>query len=108
MSELFEKVHIETEDDLPKILGWYFIKPKDDYGFEALYNPEALITKNAWLRDIEYYLRPVEQKPITDADIEAWAKEGISGDKTHKNTWLQGRIEGAKAMRDNEIKHIEK
>jgi len=39
----------------------------------------------------------------SDEDIEKWAEKGIYGDTTHKNAWLQGRTEGAKAVRDGEI-----
>jgi hypothetical protein len=45
------------------------------------------------------------QSPITDADIEAWAKTIPLSEPTVSRKAL---IRGAKAYRDNEIKHIEK
>jgi hypothetical protein len=44
-----------------------------------------------------------EQEVITDADIEAWADSKYTN---HLKYWT-GAVEGAKAMRDGEIKHIE-
>jgi len=58
--------------------------------------------------DLMNEITELEKQAITEADIKAWAKEGIYGDKTHKYAWLQGRIEGVKAALNGEIKHIEK
>jgi hypothetical protein len=103
---------IKSEADLPKENGNYYTNregTKSVYAFIGC-KPEQkyydnLTFEDFWLKYIDWYLIPEE---ITDSDIEAWAEEGVYGDKTHKNAWLQGRIEGAKALLNNEIKHIDK
>jgi hypothetical protein len=72
------------------------------------------IPKNDWRFDIiaeamqEYH--KARLKEITDSDIEEWAN-GIANPESKKDfergEWL-GIKEGAKAFRDNKIKHIEK
>jgi len=54
-----------------------------------------------------------EQESITDADIETWALRKALDDlqprryvSASRKAFHSGLIQGAKAMRDNEIKHI--
>jgi hypothetical protein len=67
MKELFEKVYIKTEDDLPKKVGDYLVILKNGGG-RLLHYPFKgdigyTIFKLDWLNDVEYYLRPIKQKP---------------------------------------------
>jgi len=67
MKELFEKIHIKSENDLPKKVGNYHVQLIDGSGHrlrfpfngDVGYNVDV----NYWLKNVDYYLRPVEQKP---------------------------------------------
>jgi hypothetical protein len=53
----------------------------------------------------------IKQEPITDADIEAWAKvetEHLNKKNERVKGFCEGLRKGAKAVLNNEIKHIEK
>jgi hypothetical protein len=70
MKELFEKIYIKTESDLPKEDGFYFCWLKGDkddgtihYREFTFYNTDDWHNEDMWLKDIDWYLRPVEQKP---------------------------------------------
>ena len=115
--ELYKKVEIKSEKDLPKKDGEYFahLSELEEERFLSIIHYDKN-DSNDWLESIDWYLRPVdekelqEQKPkITDEEIEKWAFKMISGIERKKMnvTILWGLIEGAKAMRDNEIKDNE-
>ena len=65
MNELFEKIYIKSEADLPKEKGFY----ETGIGIRA-FNPEEKLIKpfqsdsvEFWMKCVDYYLRPVEQNP---------------------------------------------
>jgi len=74
------------------------------------YNYEIIEGNSKWLK-LESEIAELEKQaePITDSDIEAWAREydrrafcgHFAGDEPSNHF-----IAGAKAMRDNKIKHI--
>ena len=83
----------------------------DFLDFEGLEIPEDAIP--IICRAMRAY-HEAKLKEVTDADIKAWAnsKEKIIDEmpetlKLHITKKIECRIDGAKAMRDGEIKHIE-
>ena len=74
--EVFIKVYIKSEDDLPKEVGDYIVKLDDDsvrllhfpFDGDVGYN----IFKTNWIEDVDWYLKPVEIPEISDEDIEEW------------------------------------
>jgi len=62
--ELYEKVFIHSEEDLPKISGRYICYSKecglDNYGFVKGYD------ELSWIDMIDWYLRPVPE--VTDCN----------------------------------------
>lgn len=63
--ELFEKVYIKSEDDLPKETGRYFCYDNYTEIITALiYEPSYKDDKENWLKHIDWWLRPVEQKKL--------------------------------------------
>lgn len=102
--ELYKKVYIKSEEDLPKEDNEYFVYYKK-YGTGSTHiylGNDA--RKYTWLNDIDWYLQPIE---ITDADIEAYYPV-TSSHQMDTNSWNNRlRQEGAKAVINGEIKHIE-
>jgi hypothetical protein len=109
--ELYRKIYIKSEADLPKEVGSYFVYFKDvgediyDWVLTNGENPveeywNGQFQEDYWINTFDWYLQPIE---ITDSDIEAWA------DKIERRgcSYYNGLMAGAKAMRDNEIKHIQ-
>jgi len=76
MKELFEKVYIKTEDDLPKEEGTYMT-------FEYGCFTESVYRKNF----VEYYLRPVTE-PLYEKEFVEWK------DMNAVNYVLDGKIVG--------------
>lgn len=110
--ELYKKVIVNSENDLPKEVGWYFCKPKDDYGCQVLFNPENKDLSEEWVNVVDYYLQPIEQPEIqlpTDEEIEEKAS-GIANPESKKDfargEWL-GVKEGAKWMRSEILRRNE-
>jgi hypothetical protein len=80
-TELFKKVYIRSEEDLPKKDGNYIVKDRENY------NPHYLpfvvskavinLNKDFWLNNIDWYLLPIAdeqwQEKLTDEQIEKWA-----------------------------------
>ena len=107
--ETYEKVFIKTEADLPKENGKYIcmirninhpallqydIQSKGEYGYSK-----------QWLELVDWYLKPAE--PVSDADIEKWAKKRLPFLEHAVFSVSQLRdllYEGAKAMREGKIK----
>lgn len=102
--EIIRRIYIKSEADLPKEMGEYFV---NIYGGDKKYYPftndySFLDNTEFWLKHINWYLLIEE---ITDADIEEWAKNYF---QKADNNEISCLIIGAKAMLNNEIKHIEK
>ena len=110
MKELYEKVFIKTEADLPKENGKYIcmikninhpallqydIQSKGKYGYSK-----------QWLELVDWYLKPTE--PVSDEDIEIFIKvhPGNTNDFIIDTAVSAGFIEGAKAMREGKIKKL--
>ena len=63
MKELYEKVYIKTEADLPKTEDFYPVQRKDGVVEWETWEPskdKGYI--DLWLKEIDYYLCPVEQE----------------------------------------------
>lgn len=109
--ELYRKIYIKSEADLPKEVGSYFVYFKDvgediyDWVLTNGENPveeywNGQFQEDYWINTFDWYLQPIE---ITDSDIEAWA-DNKAVDDLHRRTI----IAVAKAVINGEIKHIEK
>ena len=64
MKELFEKVYIKSEKDLPKECGYYPVHQK---GFEQNYIMTMFyngLPDNLWTQTYDYYLRPLESQEL--------------------------------------------
>jgi len=71
-TELYKKVFIKSEDDLPKEKGYYFVKKKApdkrSHGFREYDVPIDIRWSNInfaqgkqdWLSNIDWYLQPIE------------------------------------------------
>jgi uncharacterized protein YdcH (DUF465 family) len=64
-------------------------------------------------KKLESEIAELEKQAITDADIEAWCDTEIYDAHDFSENWyysdvVNAVLKCAKAMRDNEIKHIEK
>ena len=106
--ETYEKVYIKTEADLPEEDGFYIASCKNYAVLEYHYCNEV---KRDWLKDIDWYLKPVE--PVSDEYIEKWANSIEKIEEympftlqTHIRKKIECRIEGAKAHRDGKIKKL--
>ena len=60
--ELFEKVYIRSEEDLPEEDGRYYVHNRGNINEYDLHDSTWLgnMYKEAWLRDYDFYLRPLE------------------------------------------------
>jgi hypothetical protein len=94
--QLFRVKVIKGTDDLPKY-GKEFVA--HDKISNATY-PYCKFNKEFWLNNIDWYLEPIE---VSDADIEAWAKKEYYGE-SFDAVCIDAYINGAKSMRDGEIK----
>ena len=72
--ELYKKVYIKTEEDLPKESGYYFVKRRNAsipdtlyYSLLALYIEKL---KPYWVSQVDWYLIPIEQREVTDEEID--------------------------------------
>jgi hypothetical protein len=77
--ELYKKVYIDSDDDLPKKSGVYFVKLNNGNG-RILYFPFEgdvgfNVFKSDWIAEVEYYLQPIPDQDLpSDEDIEEWIK----------------------------------
>lgn len=62
--ELFKKIYIKTEADLPKEDGNYYTHSVLDnrYLYKIWFNRDSNIEKELWLTEIDWYLQPIEEK----------------------------------------------
>ena len=72
MKELFKKVYIKSEADLPTEDGWYSVFNKRRIGgFGSSYYSQEL--KELWIKDIDWYFQPITEQSsvvVTDEEIE--------------------------------------
>jgi hypothetical protein len=91
---------IKSEEDLPKEGTYYcFLKSAHQISLMRMTKSYSIF----WMEDVDWYLQPIE---ITDSDIEAWAAEKVN-EIDENLAYGDYLIAGAKAYRDNEIKHKE-
>jgi hypothetical protein len=69
-TEIYKKVYIQSEVDLPKDANWYFIF-QSSRGMDVLFYTGDLENKTNWLSKVDWYLLPVELP--SDEKIEKWA-----------------------------------
>ena len=101
---LYRKVIIKSEDDCPKEEGDYFCNRS---GFNSVQHLITTLGKS-YMREIRWYLLPVEQEIPSDVDIEYAAADYINEPEQTWNTadylHIAGAYEqGAKDCRDNNI-----
>jgi len=73
----YKQVWIESEKDLPEEESKYYVNEKEynKYIYLCRFNLSDK-SKQVWLRDIDWYLKPIEQpKGLTDTGIEKKATE---------------------------------
>ena len=58
--ELFEKVYIRSEEDLPEEDGMYFINIKGKGIGINVCRFEVILDIQSWMSNIDWYLRPIE------------------------------------------------
>jgi hypothetical protein len=83
--ELYKKIWIKSEADLPKVDGIYIANSKifDKIGFWELRNHEndnyPDYCKNQWLHNIDWYLQPIQQiDSIPDLDCGIYEEKTVS------------------------------
>jgi hypothetical protein len=59
MKELFEKVYIRSETDLPQARGWYFICHRV-FGNDITDRDMTRADTDCWMEDVRWYLRPMD------------------------------------------------
>jgi hypothetical protein len=61
MEELFKKVYIKSEADLPKDKGYYFVGYKDAGKATVHYHHN----NEAWIAFYDWYLQPIQPEPLS-------------------------------------------
>lgn len=100
--ELFKKIYIRSEEDLPKTEGLklqvMFKRPSANFCSQYYWKHN----NNLWLEDIDWYLLPIEE-PITESvvpsedEIRTWAKGFAEGYDCHSSVTVTDILcEGAK------------
>jgi hypothetical protein len=100
--ELYKKIYIKSEVDLPKEEGNYFCNRN---GFNSVQHLMTTLGKS-YMREIRWYLQPIEQPPDkpSDEDIQKAAMEWQNDTSTSFNQGMySGYIFGAIDMRDGRI-----
>lgn len=105
-TELFKKVYIKSEADLPKEMGDYLVLRKTGYGTLLHFPFEGDVGWKAdrynWLHNVDWYLLPVSLP--SDEEIEAEIHKQCTfraGDEEYTNSLNEReRIIGAQWMRD--------
>jgi len=68
--QYYKQVWIESEKDLPKENGFYFIKSKDTTGQgTGMIGYIDGIDNLCWINNIDWYLQEVEHPELTDEEI---------------------------------------
>jgi hypothetical protein len=118
MKELFEKIEIHSEADLPKEDNEYYVKKKDSFRLTTMiFKPNHPHYIKDWLFDyeVEWYLLPILQTEslphvsISDEEIKKWIfneNPVKDRDSEWQYEFRQGLFSGAKAYRDGKIKPI--
>uniref|UniRef100_A0A6M3LU83 Uncharacterized protein n=2 Tax=viral metagenome TaxID=1070528 RepID=A0A6M3LU83_9ZZZZ len=99
MDELFKKIYVKSEADLPGDNKKYdvFWKGNDFHRMHGW-------TMRRYFNDIGWYLQPIEEqeskseKQVTDKIIEKWAKD--VNQRNFSYSFYEGLIKGAKWMKD--------
>jgi|LSQX01.3.fsa_nt_gb hypothetical protein len=79
-TEIYKKVYMQSEDDLPKKEGYYFVWLYDDLYADLQCNLEVFrysddtTIQEEWILCVEWYLIPVE---ITDEQIEEMVLDSV-------------------------------
>lgn len=61
-NQLYKKVYIRSESDLPKIPGIYFVHLNHQRVSEIIYDLLGDSDKGWWLRNVDWYFMPVRQQ----------------------------------------------
>jgi len=112
--ELYKKVFIRSEADLPKEEGIYFVgiktalyEPEDVGGVGSIESYHFNCDEDNWLKEIDWYLQPIEPLPAPVTDAQQSTKEIT--DEEIENTSIaydepfrSGFEYGAKWLRDKQ------
>jgi hypothetical protein len=112
MKELFEKIYIKSEADLPKE-GLYFCGITDSCLGSFHFNSDDKDDIDFWIGNVMWYLMPIASqfREISDEEIENAAIEGMQreeGDIIHiiDSPYASAFIDGAKWYRDQLRDHV--
>ena len=90
--ELFMKVYIKSEDDLPKEAGDYSVQFKTGYGriLHFQFNGDVgwKIDVHDWIQNIDWYLQPYEFDLPSDEEIEQFAMKTTHGNTVGGAKWI--------------------
>jgi len=93
-NELFKKVYIKTEADLPKADGEFWAKydSTNDVCLLERFIVGEKKDRQEWLKRIDWYFQPIELKEImpTDEEIKKWAK--LTNQTNFSYTFCDGLI----------------
>ena len=106
--ELFKKVYIKSEADLPKVKGRYCFYDKVMQQFKEFTCPTDSPLIKEFLIGCEWYYQPITEQSsvvVTDEEIEKWAnkEEPFWYSDYEDGVKRNSLIKGAKAMRDGKI-----
>jgi hypothetical protein len=93
--EIYKKVYIKSEADLPKEKGTYIVSlhPVARTGNESmttyLFNPNNNNHINSWQRDIDWYLQPIEQPKTTTKESQVVSAKQIQNMRNNANDALE-------------------
>ena len=79
--ELYRKVYVKSEADLPKEKGEYFCYRKSDNRlliFNRFIEPDREFEESVWMRNVDYYLQP--EQPIEQSESKTAIKTAEEGE----------------------------
>jgi len=102
--ELYKKVYIKSEADLPPKDGLYFCGEGSGLHYRdfVFHDTDNFHNEGFWLKNIDWYLIPIEQsqREITDEEIEKWAAGKVNEIDPDEYGYGDLLIDGAKWMRE--------
>jgi hypothetical protein len=72
--ELYRKVYIKSEADLPKETGMYIVTFKDGRSKDLWYQPNTTIALNDdyWITEVDSYFYPIDREQIEQKEIKTY------------------------------------
>jgi hypothetical protein len=72
MTELFEKVFIKTEDDLPKVKTACYFHDKVMGNVTLYHCPSTVNVMNHFINECDWYLRPLKMEGMYEREFVEW------------------------------------